>query len=249
MAHSKQSATNPRATWDEWNLNCSPRFPHEKVVQFVFRNFRIPLQVKQTALDFGCGSGVHTKFLAECGFDVAAVDVSQIGVNNTALLLERSKLKASLYVGSIDGFVPPETSFDLLLSIGVFDAAGYYVASDACKNLRHLLNPGGIALLIFASNVDFRVVNNNTLGLHGFTDDEVESIIPKEGFSTRWIDRYITTYENGARHQNDFIITLKKELSSKNERNRRALSRLVKSIWRFATGCTVFGSGNSGTSI
>ncbi len=52
--------------WNEWNNSGGPKYPHEKVIQFVFRNYPLPISENEgrriDVLDLGCGNGVHTHF-------------------------------------------------------------------------------------------------------------------------------------------------------------------------------------------
>jgi len=88
--------------WEDWNASGGPRYPHEKVVQFFFRSFPVETRRSLLALDLGCGSGVHTVFLARDGVRVLAVDVSETGVANTQQRLRESGLEADVRVGTID---------------------------------------------------------------------------------------------------------------------------------------------------
>jgi len=68
------------SSWDKWNKIPGSKYPHEKVVQFCFRNFPLEKRSKTKVLDLGCGRGVHTEFLALEGFQVSACDFSVTAV-------------------------------------------------------------------------------------------------------------------------------------------------------------------------
>src|SRR2546426_7636787 len=55
--------------WNTWNASGGPKYPHEKVIQYCFRNFPPEQRSSVRALDVGCGGGVHTAFLAAEGFN------------------------------------------------------------------------------------------------------------------------------------------------------------------------------------
>lgn len=199
------------AIWDGWNAGGGPRYPQEKVVQFTFRNFPANQRRGLKALDLGCGSGVHTRFLAREGFEVSALDISDTGVRNTQALLSSAGLAGELAVASIDAIPHPDSRFDVAVCISVLECVGPAIAARALGELVRVLAPGGKALLMFASAEDFRIQGANTYGLHGFTEAEVDYMLPRNGLALRWIDRYITTHKNQAEQQNDFLITLQKE--------------------------------------
>lgn len=204
--------TNPKhiEQWNHWNNGGGPKYPHEKVIQFTFRNFPPDIRYRTRVLDLGCGSGVHTLFFSSEGFEVYGTDISEIGIHNTRCLLAKHGFNPELKVESVDRIGYPDGNFDFVLSIGVLDCAGFAAACSAVQEVIRVLKPGGKALLVFASDTDFRVLGANPLGLHGFSEIEVQTMIPTTGLSIRWIDRYITTYKDQKELQNDFLITLQK---------------------------------------
>jgi len=203
------STAADRLKWDRWNDSGGPKYPHEKVVQFCFRNYPLAQRAAIRALDLGCGSGVHVAFLAREGFPVTGVDISAVGIANTRLRLEREGLSAQLLVGGADAVDLPSDSFDLVVSIGVLDAAGRAVATGAVSQVSRLLRSGGRGLFIFASEADLRLTEGNPLGLHGYTRTEVEHLFSGR-FATVWLDRYVTTYRGGESQQNDWLVTVQK---------------------------------------
>ena len=50
------------------------RYPSEQVARFVARNYYNSIRANTKILDFGCGGGANTWFLAREGFDVYAFD-------------------------------------------------------------------------------------------------------------------------------------------------------------------------------
>lgn len=199
------------SVWDDWNASKAPRYPHEKVVQFVMRNFGYPLAQGKQALDLGCGSGVHIAFLAACGFEVTGVDGSVVGISNAAELVGGLHARVDLQQAQISTFEAEPSSFDCLISIGVLDAAGIDEASKAIPRILGCLRPGGKALLVFAAEGDFRLEQVTDLGLHGYTREEVATLFDIADQAECWVDQYITTYENGRLSQIDWLVTLTKK--------------------------------------
>jgi SAM-dependent methyltransferase len=194
---------------DAWNSGGGPKYPHEKVVQFCFRNFAPECRPQTRALDMGCGSGVHTAFLAAEGFQTTGVDLSEVGVANTRRWLEQARLHAAVRVEDIAVLDFPPASFDLIICVGVLECAGLEIARKAVQRAAALLNEGGKGLFLFAGEGDFRVKPDDPQPLYGYRREEVETLFAA-GFTRVWIDRYITTYQNGQIEQRDWLITVQK---------------------------------------
>lgn len=205
-------AVDKKQLWDAWNLGGGPQYPHEKVVQFVFRSFPKTGRGNIRILDLGCGSGVHTQFLASEGFLTYARDLSQVGVSNTRSRLRSHGLSADVECGTVSSIDFPENYFDCVISIGVLDCAGPALFPTAVREVIRVLKPGSLALLIFASDKDHRICGGTPYNLHGFTDEEVESVrrTVLAQLDYFWMDRYITTHEDKAIQQNDHLLSLKK---------------------------------------
>ena len=195
--------------WDAWNEHGGPKYPHEKVIQFCFRNYPRDQRSCVRALDVGCGSGVHVVFLASEGFQTTGIDISNVGISNVHQRVNSLGLKASLRTEGADTLDFLSSSFDLVVCVGVYDCTGPVVAKASVERLRQVLSRGGRGIFLFASDRDFRVQGENTLGLHGYTRREVEDMFGY-GFARVWIDHYITTYEAGRLEQNDWLVTLEK---------------------------------------
>jgi len=194
--------------WDNWNGSGGPKYPHEKVVQFCFRHFAADVRNTLRALDLGCGGGVHTVFLASEGLRVTGTDVSPVAIERTRLRLESAGLTAELKVEPAETLSFPPASFDLVVCIGVLDAAGPENARAMMERLPPLLARGAHGLFLFASDRDFRITGNNPYQLHGYARAEVECLFEAR-FSCVWIDRYITTYKGETEEQNDWLVTIR----------------------------------------
>lgn len=64
------------------------RYPSETVIRFIARNYYKTEREKIKILDFGCGAGAHTWYLAREGFDVYAFDGSKSAVDKAEKYLE-----------------------------------------------------------------------------------------------------------------------------------------------------------------
>ena len=67
--------------WEDIHKNKEwGRYPSEEVIRFVARNYYNQDRDKVKILDFGCGAGANTWFLAREGFDTYAFDGSKTAV-------------------------------------------------------------------------------------------------------------------------------------------------------------------------
>lgn len=74
------------------------KYPSEPVIRYVARNYYDKNRSQIKILDFCCGAGSHTWYLAREGFDVYAFDGSESAVNKVKERLEKEGLKADLRV-------------------------------------------------------------------------------------------------------------------------------------------------------
>jgi cyclopropane fatty-acyl-phospholipid synthase-like methyltransferase len=195
--------------WDAWNAGGGPKYPHEKVVQFCFRRYASPQRSGVRALDLGCGSGVHTVFLAAEGFQATGIDVSDVGLANTRAKLDSLALSAQLHAQSADVLDFAPATFDLVVCVGTYDSAGPGVAKSSVRKVSKLLRLGGLGLFIFASDRDYRVCRENPFRLHGYTSTEVWEMFASH-FARVSFDRYVTTYQGGCFEQNEWLVTVER---------------------------------------
>lgn len=194
------------AIWEDWNSGGGPRYPHEKVVQFCFRNYPAAVRPQTRALDLGCGGGVHTLFLATEGFAVTACDISENGVRCTREALRARGLPGEVTVCPMQDISYPPHSFDLILCVAVLGAAGPEAAAGALDRLTAICRPGARAFFLFEADDDFHA-GPNEQEIHGFSRAEVEDLfLPR--FPKVWIDEHTSTYENGRLFQKDWLVTV-----------------------------------------
>jgi len=175
----------------------------------IFHYLSLRMKKNINVLDLGCGNGVHTRFLASEGCNVTATDISKVGIARTKEHLDKAGIDALLRVENISDLSFPENSFDLIICMGVFDCAGLNASKTSLDRVKKVLKRSGKALFIFSSDRDYRILGENTLGMHGYSYAEVKSMF-SEGFTNVYIDRYITTYEGESYEKNDWLVTLEK---------------------------------------
>ncbi len=74
------------------------KYPSEPIIRFIARNYYEKNRKEVKILDFCCGAGSNTWYLAREGFDVYAFDGSESAVNKVRDRFEKEGLKADLRV-------------------------------------------------------------------------------------------------------------------------------------------------------
>ena len=91
-------------------------YPTEHVIRFVARNYYNERNRKNIKiLDFGCGAGAHTWYLAREGFNTYAFDGSPSAVEKTKARLQQNGLEASLSVQDAVSIDYSENFFDAVI--------------------------------------------------------------------------------------------------------------------------------------
>lgn len=103
-------------TWEElhksrqWGM-----YPTEHVIRFVARNYYSKDRKNVKILDFGCGGGAHTWYLAREGFDTYAFDGSKSAVERVKEKLSLEGLTADLRVRDGAALDYEENFFDCVI--------------------------------------------------------------------------------------------------------------------------------------
>jgi SAM-dependent methyltransferase len=96
-------------------------------------------------LDYGCGQGEESTYLAKMGADVTAIDISPVGI---ALTKERAKLngvghRVTAMLMRCDPTEFPNESFDVIHGFGILHHIGL---QTGMMEIKRLLKPGGRGL-------------------------------------------------------------------------------------------------------
>lgn len=110
-----------------------------------FLRASLPTLPKGAAMCLAEGEGRNAVFLAESGYQVSSVDLTQAGVDKTMRLAEERSVKVSPVVGDLAGFDLGRERWDLVVSIFA------HVPPDVRRSLHRRvvdsLKPGGALLL------------------------------------------------------------------------------------------------------
>jgi SAM-dependent methyltransferase len=96
-------------------------------------------------LDFGCGAGEETVYLAKMGARVTAIDISEVGVR---LATDRARAngvadRVQAFVMRCDPTTFPDASFDVIHGFGILHHIGL---ESGLKEIHRLMRPGGRGL-------------------------------------------------------------------------------------------------------
>lgn len=121
----------------------------------VFRKYNI-----QRVLDLACGSGRYTAYLAEKGFELYGIDISEEGIKKAESLLQDRSLHANFTVGSMYKKLPYEDGFfDAVVCIRALHHGRIENIQKAISEIERVLKPNG---LVYAT-VRKRIPKNRIL--------------------------------------------------------------------------------------
>lgn len=101
----------------------------------------INIATKGRALDIACGNGRNSKFLVQRGFEVDAVDISNVALNQ----LPDTNTRMNIICQDIDTWQIPQSRYQLIINIRFLDRRLFPMIKKGLK-------PGGV--LIFESFID-----------------------------------------------------------------------------------------------
>ena len=97
-------------------------------------------------LDIGCGEGKDAVFLARCGYDVSAFDLSETGVEKTKLLAKRANVNVNVFKADLCDYRLSE-NYDILFSSGVLHYIKPTMRDEIFENYRSHTNKNGLNIL------------------------------------------------------------------------------------------------------
>jgi len=120
------------------------------------------------ALDVGCGEGADALWLAEHGWDVTALDISQVALDRATDHAERVGARVRwLHAGLLEAALPPR-SFDLVSA--QYPALLRTAEHEAELALINAVAPGGVLLVVHHAMPSTEQAN-----AHGFNPDDYVS--------------------------------------------------------------------------
>jgi SAM-dependent methyltransferase len=105
----------------------------------------------KSVLEIGCGSGVHTRLLADAGATVTAVDLTPTAVAMTRRRLELAGLEGTVLEADAEALPFGDASFDFVWSWGVIHHSEH--TGRVISEVARVLRPGGrFAFMVYHRN-------------------------------------------------------------------------------------------------
>lgn len=137
---------------ERWDRKYTAGNPHPDFVPDpILTQYAHLLDGNGWALDVACGVGHNALFLAHRGYDVLAVDGSQVGLRYGHAAARERALPVHFVATDLDRFTPPSRRFGLVLVMR-------FLSRPLLPLLKEALRPGG--LMIYQTfNLNWRRVN------------------------------------------------------------------------------------------
>lgn len=120
---------------------------HTEAAQFMTRLTKhLSLPTNATILDLACGKGRHAVHLANLGYDVTGVDLSEFNITE-AKKMERSNLQFHIHDMRISFSKTFDAVFNLFTSFGYFDKKGDNLKT--IQAIKNELKPNGYGVIDF----------------------------------------------------------------------------------------------------
>ena len=104
-----------------------------------FLRRHISLLTKGKALDLASGEGRNAVFLAQHGFDVQAVDISEMGQRKARKLAKEMGIKINTFVADLDNYEIEKEKYDLITNF-------YFLNRSLIPKIKRGLKKGGTVI-------------------------------------------------------------------------------------------------------
>ncbi|MBU3190616.1 class I SAM-dependent methyltransferase [Clostridium bowmanii] len=204
------------------------KYPSEEVIRFVARNFYKLDRKKIRVLDFGCGTGAVTWYIAKEGFDAYGFDGSETAIKKAIMRIEQEGLKANLLVADAGNLSYEDNHFDAIVDSAVICGNKLYDVKNILTEAKRVLKEGG---KIFSTGLfnckttgygtgekleegTYREMTEGALAhrgtVHFFTVNEIKSTWEEAGFKNVKIDSVERTDMGGEYTIGFFIVEAEK---------------------------------------
>lgn len=136
------------------------------------------------ALDLGCGTGTNAIYLAQMGFDVTAVDISQVAINGAREKVAAADVRVHLMLVKLPGIFLPGKVFDFVFDRGCFHTIKNEERPLYADMLKEITVEGSLFLLLTGNAKEPRNPGPPTM-----TEDEIRESFSRF-FDFLWIREF-----------------------------------------------------------
>ena len=193
------------------------KYPSEPLIRFVARNYYGKERDKVRILDFGCGQGAATWYLAREGFDTYAFDGSESAVRKAEERLCEEGLSASFMVSDASTIDYEGEFFDAIIDNACIYANHIEDIHRMYQNVYRMLKKGGRLFSVcfgeelfgYDSGIEiekgtYKDIQNGVLrdrGIsHIFSEEELVKVLSDSGFSDIHVDWHRYTDQGNMVH-------------------------------------------------
>ena len=108
------------------------------------------------ALELGCGTGTDAVFLAELGFDVTAVDISPLAIEQARAKADQAGVRVAFFAADLLEIPDVGPPFAFVLDRGVYHALRRNALQGFLDTLAKVTAPGGIYLTVAGNSNESR---------------------------------------------------------------------------------------------
>lgn len=109
-----------------------------------------------TALEIGCGTGNNSILLAQCGFEVTAVDISDVAITLAKERANRKNIHVEFRVADICGIEPGYGVFDLIIDRGCYHYTRLFNFNNYIAGLEKISRPGSFLITLAGNDEEGR---------------------------------------------------------------------------------------------
>ncbi|WP_207670176.1 class I SAM-dependent methyltransferase [Acetivibrio thermocellus] len=178
--------------------------PTVKVEKDIFKSFGC-----KKVMDLGCGTGRHTIYLAQNGYQVFAVDISETGIEVTRAKAEKLNL-TNIEFAQLDmrNLSVDDNLMDAIMCVWT---SGHGTFEDARKNLKEMyriLRLGEILVIDYVSREDENYGKGTEIEKNTFINNvEGEENIPHHYFAKEEIEELYTDFSDVDINPVDYYFT------------------------------------------
>jgi 2-polyprenyl-3-methyl-5-hydroxy-6-metoxy-1,4-benzoquinol methylase len=133
-------------------------------------------------LDLGCGTGTHSLYLADKGYHVTGIDLSEKAIDIAKGKAQKNNVDVNFLVGDVTNLGNITQDFDICLDVGCFHGINEAGRMKYAKRLATVMRPGSMFLLWAIDGKSHFGIGVSPLEISYtfFTDFNLERVLPSK---------------------------------------------------------------------